>query len=703
MPTPSPGGLDSGVRRHLAPVALILLLGLLPAAFSRHARMFFSPDETSYTEVTLEMMQGGDPLVPRLGGHPWLEKPPLAYWLLAASFALFGFGFPAAAALNAALTLLTAWLVAVHAGAQDRRAGTLAAVIYLTMFLPAVTAATALTDPALTLFTTAALVTYLRGGRGSAALGGVFLGLAVLTKGPVAPLVVVPALLAAAVATRRAAGFRRVAVAAGVAAGVTLPWLVVLVRRGLLPQLLDEFLGKQVMSRVVDAWAIATPWWYYLPVLWVMAFPWGTHLALAPAGWRTGASQLRRRDPVFLAEMAAVVVPLLAFSVAHNKLPHYLLPVLPWLACGVGRAFSTRWDAPPARAARTLAAVAGAVGAAVLAGTAWTIGHGWMQDYLPRWTSAVLALGAITLVALGALELTGHRRVAWLGLAAVGVALQIGLAAALLPFVERERVNTTVAAGVRDNLPPPGVPVAYRRWRTGFMTDRALGWRQANNREELRAVLADLQGARKQALVVCRADAEGDVRALAWEQGGEARERFRVSGLSEQVFDLTEFVGFEIATQRDGTRWFYDFDRALPGEFGLWGVEGDSSVRTFRWANSLEAWLPIMPLRLASGVLRLQAWATPWGRSPTRLTVQVGKCKFETVDLGSTAQEFSFPLVNACSTDRPTGVGLVSSRMVRPAEAVPGSRDVRLLGAGFDWIAIEPLVATTVLAPLLPP
>ena len=702
MPTPPPAQLDSGVRHRFAVVGLILVLGLLPAAFTWHSRMFFSPDETSYTEVTLEMMQGGDPLVPRLGGHPWLEKPPLAYWLLAGAFALFGFGFPAAMALNTALTLLTAWLVAVHAGARDRRAGILAAGVYLTMFLPAVTAATALTDPALTLFTTAALVIYLRGGRGSAAACGAFLGLGVLTKGPVAPLVVVPALFAAALASRRAAGFRRAAMAVGVGAAGTIPWLVALAHRGLLPQLLDEFLGRQVMSRVVDAWAIATPWWYYLPVLWVMAFPWGTHLALPPSPWRIDRSRMRH-DPVFLAEAAAVLVPLLVFSVAHNKLPHYLLPLLPWLACWVGRSLSARWDAPVSSGARTVAAAAGLIGAAVLGGTAWAIGHGWMQPYLPGWTTAALGFGAVALAALAAIEMTRFRRVAWVGLAVVGLAVEIGLRAGLVPFAESERVNAAVAAGVREHLPARGVPVAYRRWRTTFMSDRSLGWQQATSLEDLRALLAELRAAGSPALVVCRAAVEGDVRALAWEQGGEARERFRVFGLSEQVFDLTEFVGFEVAAQRDGTRWFYDFDRPLPDESGLSGPEGDSSVRSFRWADSTEAWVPVAPVRLATGVLRIEAWATPSGPESTRLTAQIGTCTLGPVDLGSSAQAFSFPLAAVCLADHSVGVRLISSKRVRPADVVPGSRDVRLLGAGFDWIAIEPLVPTTMLAPPLPP
>ena len=664
--------------------------------------MFFSPDETSYTEVTLEMMDGGDRLVPHLGGRPWLEKPPLAYWLLAGSFALFGFGLPAAMALNTLLTLLTAWLIAMHAGAGDRRAGLLGAAVYLTMFLPAVTAATALTDPALVLFTTAAIVAYLRGGRGSAALCGAFLGLGVLTKGPVAPLVVVPALLAAAFASRPAVAVRRVGVAVAVAAAVTIPWLAVLAHRGLLPQLLDEFLGKQVVSRVLDTWAIATPWWYYLPVLWVMAFPWGTHLALAPGGWHRDASRPWRRDPVFLAETAAVVAPLLVFSAAHNKLPHYLLPVLPWLACGVGRAFSARRDAPPDRSAKALAASAGALGVVVLAGTALLIGHGWMQPYLPTWTSAALVLGAVALAAIAALEMAGGGRATAFGLVALGFALHIGLRTGLLPFVEHERVNAAVAAAVRRDLPPGGVPVAYQRWRTAFMADRSLAWRQVNTVDDLRSLLAKLRGVGTPALVACGADDEGDVRALAWEAGGEARERFRVLGLSERVFDLTESVGLEVAAQRDGTRWFYDFGHPLPGETGFLGVERDTALRSFRWTASRDASLPLVTPRVATGVLRLEAWATPAGGDPTRLAVQVAGCRFDPVDLGATAQEFAFALGHACLVDPVTVVRLEASRLVRPSDVMPDSRDTRLLGAALDWIAIEPPVASTILAPPLP-
>jgi 4-amino-4-deoxy-L-arabinose transferase-like glycosyltransferase len=53
-------------------------------------RGLFIPDEGRYAEIPREMLATGDWITPRLNDLKYFEKPPLQYWLTAASFALFG-------------------------------------------------------------------------------------------------------------------------------------------------------------------------------------------------------------------------------------------------------------------------------------------------------------------------------------------------------------------------------------------------------------------------------------------------------------------------------------------------------------------------------------------------------------------------------------------------------------------------------------
>src|SRR6185369_15496972 len=48
------------------------------------------PDEGRYAGVALEMLRSGNWLVPTLDGLPYFHKPPLFYWITAASLWMFG-------------------------------------------------------------------------------------------------------------------------------------------------------------------------------------------------------------------------------------------------------------------------------------------------------------------------------------------------------------------------------------------------------------------------------------------------------------------------------------------------------------------------------------------------------------------------------------------------------------------------------------
>lgn len=70
------------------------------------------PDEPVYGETAKEMLATGDFLSPRIYGEFWYDKPPLFYWLEAASFSILGistFSARLPSALIGALTVLYVW------------------------------------------------------------------------------------------------------------------------------------------------------------------------------------------------------------------------------------------------------------------------------------------------------------------------------------------------------------------------------------------------------------------------------------------------------------------------------------------------------------------------------------------------------------------------------------------------------------------
>ncbi|MFH1726470.1 MAG: glycosyltransferase family 39 protein, partial [Elusimicrobiota bacterium] len=69
-------------------------------------------DDARYAEIPREMVESGDWLTPSLNYVDYVEKPPLIYWLGAASYRIFGVGEAAARiplALLAVLGMLGAW------------------------------------------------------------------------------------------------------------------------------------------------------------------------------------------------------------------------------------------------------------------------------------------------------------------------------------------------------------------------------------------------------------------------------------------------------------------------------------------------------------------------------------------------------------------------------------------------------------------
>src|SRR5205823_266102 len=64
-------------------MAAVLFLGRL-------ASPLLEPEEARYAEIPRQMLAEGRVLVPALHGQPYLDKPPLLYWLVMASYSTIG-------------------------------------------------------------------------------------------------------------------------------------------------------------------------------------------------------------------------------------------------------------------------------------------------------------------------------------------------------------------------------------------------------------------------------------------------------------------------------------------------------------------------------------------------------------------------------------------------------------------------------------
>lgn len=162
------------------------------------ATHLFDWDEINFAESAREMLVSGNFSTVQINFRPFWEKPPLFIWMQALSMQLFGINEFAARFPNAICGMATLLLL-FHAGEKLRgyRFGLLWTLIYAGSFLPFFYFKSGIIDPWFNLFIFSSAWLLMRytdpGFTGSkpltAAVSGILIGLGMLTKGPVALLI----------------------------------------------------------------------------------------------------------------------------------------------------------------------------------------------------------------------------------------------------------------------------------------------------------------------------------------------------------------------------------------------------------------------------------------------------------------------------------------------------------------------------------
>ena len=436
------------------------------------------PDEAHYAELTREMLHTGSWLVPILDGQPFIDKPVFFHWLQGASFLLLGetefaARLPAALA-GLGLMAMTRWIGRALFSAE---VGTLGAVMFAVIPATYALSSIAVFDMLFGLFLFGAvgcLAVAAKASSGRLELAAyALLTLAIMTKGPVA-LVLVGLLLAAAfvVSSDTRAQVRRLHWKVGLPAATLAasPWFV--------------WMAWRFGSQFVQGYVLAGNLWYFTQPIqfsgravnhtfYVRAFA-GAFFPWSVVVLGRGIDLLRRRSREILSGEEQllwlwILVVTGFFSLARFKLDHYIFPAAPACCLIAARAWIEAAHDRDGRLAATRYSVLVLAGVLIAGGSFAGVYLSEIDLALP----ATAFLLPVAIFAGGVGLLFQSERLRWRVPAGTGV-----LVAALLvsyatvdvvgfPALERVRPTRRVARVLARSTSPSSLVALYKleRWR----------------------------------------------------------------------------------------------------------------------------------------------------------------------------------------------------------------------------------------------
>jgi 4-amino-4-deoxy-L-arabinose transferase-like glycosyltransferase len=306
-------------------------------------------DNVVYAAVSKELLSADNPLLLTLGGAPYLNKPPLFFWINAAFMRVLGpsvFSAKLPTILAGIGNLLLIFLLARRMTRDPHAAWWSVLVVLFTYGIMRCTNACRM-ENLLVLFLLLSLDAFLRYGEHRTPkwmlLAGLWIGLAALTKGPAALLPLAAYPLWAAVTDRRLLdprGLAHLAAAAGVTALTCGWWFAYAARQ---TAFAEVFVEGQLLARFAqdaqDAAFPTDPLYTYL-LMFLKSYAWFLPAVIVGARrlWRDSAD----RAPMLLYAVFLGLL-LVAIHLLATKYDRYLLPAYLLLAVPAGAGIPLRW------------------------------------------------------------------------------------------------------------------------------------------------------------------------------------------------------------------------------------------------------------------------------------------------------------------------------------------------------------------------
>ncbi|WP_165250478.1 ArnT family glycosyltransferase [Paludisphaera soli] len=453
-----------------------LLIGLLALTLNLvgNGRIsLWDRDEPRYAGATREMRASGDWVHPTFNAEPRYHKPILIYWLMLAGTAIGGdnpFGARLVSAVMGTASVLLAW-------GWTRRVlgasvGRLAGFVLATMPLMMAESKLSTTDATLAFFFVGCQLSlwelWTRPSKRAAAAFWALLGLAVLTKSPAAPV-----LLVASVGLGWLCGgpspfvyARRLQWRWGLPLflAIVVPWNVAILLRSH-GEYFNVAVGYHIVQRATQGLEEHGGFpGYYVALGMATLLPWS---ALIPAA--LASAWARRRETATAGFLIGWAIgPLILLECVRTKLIHYYLPAVPalavliaWMLVRVGEGSFALGAPRLLRFAGRMIAVVAAVATVGLATAAVAILPGPMKA--PAGTmAAIIAAGAIYGLREAA---AGRLRNATRAAIVSTAAMELVLAGWCLPAAEPYRSSTVVGRRLAALEAATGVPPALCTFR----------------------------------------------------------------------------------------------------------------------------------------------------------------------------------------------------------------------------------------------
>ena len=283
----------------------------------------FDWDEINFAECAREMVTSGKYSTVTIDYLPFWEKPPLFIWMQALSMKIFGINEFAARFPNVVAALFTILTLIYHgAQHQNRKFGYWWAAFYIGSFLPNMYFHSGIIDPWFNLFIFNSIAFYYLGTSKQRIpeflFAGLFAGLAVMTKGPLAILLIASSVFLFHLITKFKCfpKFKYVILTLITALVISLLWFFLLWISGN-KAIITQFLDYQVrLFQTKDA-GHGGPIYYHWVVLLLGCFP-ASFLALG-SFFRKDSYQNPFNTMLFISGVFTLVL----FSIVQTKIIHY--------------------------------------------------------------------------------------------------------------------------------------------------------------------------------------------------------------------------------------------------------------------------------------------------------------------------------------------------------------------------------------------